>query len=327
VATSTDDASGRGPVKDRRATFKPPDVEEPIDYFVNRPLASLLVEKLARTRISPNQVTALSGTCGFAAGVVVATAPLGASVQVPLAGLLLFVSILLDCADGQLARLRGQSSMMGRALDGYVDVIPVAAMFVGFAWLLFRAGYDWKLINVIGWSAGYSMKWQTHSYDHAKNIFLHNTLPPEKRAQALPTPEEIEAERQRHLDRGDRFGALIVRGFGHLTASQRRGFQKKRMGLGLPGTETERERLLYRLAFYDTMRLWRWNGLAFHLYLFLLACVATPFFRGSALVVEGFMLGPMNLMTFYLFRKEKGIERDLQSRLRGPGEPELPLVG
>src|SRR6185436_3857346 len=116
----------------------------------------------------------------------------------------------------------------------------------------------------------------------------------------------------------ERFSALIVRGFGHLTKSQRRGFQKQRMGLGLPGTETERERLLYRLAFSDTMRVWRWNGLASHLYLFLLVTVAAPFYAGSPLVLWAFFLGPMNLMTWYLFVREKGIERRLQAKIRGP---------
>lgn len=322
--TFTEDASERRRGRDHRATFKPRDVDEPIDYLVNRPLAALLVELFARTKISPNQVTALSGLIGLASGIVVATAPQGRSWQVPIGGFILFISILLDCADGQLARLRGQSSMMGRALDGYVDVISVASMFVGFAWFLYKAGYDPILINAIGWSAGYSMKWHVHSYDHAKNIFLHNTLPPEKRSQALPTPEEIEAERQKHLDRGDWFGALIVRGFGHLTKSQRRGFQKQRLGLGLPGTETDRERLLYRLAFHDTMRLWRWNGLASHLYLFLIVTIATPFYRGSELVLCGFLVGPMNLMTAYLFFREKRIERELQATFRGQVEPGSP---
>jgi len=303
---------------DLRATFKPRDVEEPVDYYVNRPIAAHLVRALAKTPITPNQVTALSGLVGVAAGVVIGTAPLGMSLRVPIGGCLLFVSLLLDCADGQLARLKGQSSMMGRALDGYVDVVPTAAVFVGFAWLLYRAGYSALFINALGWSAGYSLKWHAHSYDHAKNIFLHNTLPPEKRSQALPTVEEIEAERQQHLARGDRFGALIVRGFGHLTESQRRGFQKQRLGLGLPGAETERERLLYRLAFQDTMHAWTWNGLACHLYLFLFATFATPFYAGAVLVAWWVMVLPMNAITFYLLFREKRIEKALQASLRGP---------
>jgi hypothetical protein len=321
VDTAADGTPEPGRGRHARGTFKPRDVEEPVDYFVNRPIASRLVDVLARTPITPNQVTIASGLVGLAAGVLIACAPIGASAVVPFAGGLLFLSLLLDCADGQLARLRGQSSMMGRALDGYVDVIPTASMFLGSAWFLYRAGYHPILINVIGWSAGYSMKWHTHSYDHAKNIFLHNTLPPAKRAQALPTQEEIEAERQRHLARGDRFGALIVRGFGHLTASQRRGFQKQRIGLGLPGTETDRERLLYRLAFQDTMRIWTWNGLASHLYLLLAASLVTPFYSGAALIAWGVILGPMNLVTAYLFAREKKIERAVQASLSGHGRP------
>jgi hypothetical protein len=326
VDTFTEDAAPPKPGPDPRATSKPREVEEPLDTLVNRPLASLLVRGLARTSVSPNQVTILSGIVGLASGIVVAFAPFGMSLVAPLAGVLLLASGVLDCADGQLARLRGQSSMMGRALDGYVDVVPVASIFAGFAWLLYRAGYDPIVINVIGWSAGYSTKWHAHSYDHAKNIFLHNTLPAEKRSQALPTPEEIEAERQKHLARGDRFGALIVRGFGHLTKSQRRGFQKQRMGLGLPGAENEQERLLYRLAFRDTMRVWRWNGLSTHLYLFMLATLATPFFAGSVFVIWLFMLGPMNLVTYYLFVKEKRIEQALQAKLRGTPLPNSPAI-
>lgn len=317
MQTVTDDPSRPERGKERRATFKPRDVEEPVDYYVNRPLATLLVDVLARTPITPNQVTVLSGLVGLAAGIVIATAPMGRSFQVPLAGVLLFVSMLLDCADGQLARLRGQSSMMGRALDGYVDVLPVASTFLGMAWYFYRAGYDPIYINLVGWSAGYSMKWQTHSYDHAKNIFLHNTLPAEKRGQALPTQEEIEEERQRHLARGDKVGALIVRGFGHLTKSQRRGFQKQRLGVGLPGTETDRERFQYRLAFQDTMRVWTWNGLASHLYLLVLATMVTPLYGGAGLVVEWVILVPLNAMTYYLFVKEKRIETALQASLRG----------
>lgn len=319
---AADDARKPARLADLRATFKPRDVEEPVDYYVNRPIAAYLVRAFARTPITPNQVTALSGLVGAAAGVAIGATPLGMKLQVPIGGCLLFLSLLLDCADGQLARLKGQSSMMGRALDGYIDVIPTAAVFLGFAWFLYRTGYDPLFINALGWSAGYSMKWQVHSYDHAKNIFLHNTLPPEKRSQALPTREEIEAERQRHLARGDRFGALVVRGFGHLTESQRRGFQKQRLGLGLPGAETERERLLYRLAFQDTMRAWTWNGLATHLYLFLFAAAATPFYAGAVLAVWWAIVLPMNAMTFYLLFKEKRIEKALQASFRASPRPD-----
>src|SRR5438046_9027184 len=69
-----------------RATFKQREVEEPLDYWVNRPLASLIVGALAPLPVTPNQVTLLSGIVGLVAGIVIGVAPLEPSWQVPLAG-------------------------------------------------------------------------------------------------------------------------------------------------------------------------------------------------------------------------------------------------
>ncbi len=299
-----------------RSTFKPHDVEEPIDYWINRPAASVLVRLLATTAITPNQVTVWSGLSGIAAGIALGASSPSRMWTMPVGGLLLYLSVLLDCADGQLARLRGHSSMVGRALDGYADAVATAAVFFGFAAFLYRAGHGFLYVNVMGWTAGYSMKWHVHSYDHAKNIYLHNVLPPEERAKSLPTLDEIADERDRHVRAGDRFGALILRGFGHLTRSQRTGWQEERMGLGLPGASTEIERIEYRNAFYETMRLWTWNGLASHLTVLLAAVALTPVYPGAALAAWWFILGPMNLMTFYLRAHERRTEKALKLRLR-----------
>src|SRR4051812_19723145 len=105
------------------STFKPHDVEEPVDYWINRRVAGLLVLLLARLPVTPNQVTIASGMMGVLSGVLIGSARVDAPWQVPVGGVFLFLSILLDCADGQLARLRKESSMVGRALDGYVDVV------------------------------------------------------------------------------------------------------------------------------------------------------------------------------------------------------------
>lgn len=298
----------------RHATFKPTDVEEPIDAWLNRPIASLLVKLLAPLPISANQVTLLSGAVGVVAGVVIGTAPLDGYWQMLLGAALVFLSILLDCSDGQLARLRGESSMFGRMLDGLVDVVPTAAVFMGLAWFMFKGGESWVVINVVGWAAGYSLKWHVHSYDHAKNLYLENVVG--ERSGALPTLEQIEQERQRLADKGDRIGAIVVGAFAGFTRSQRRGFQQTRIGLGLPGTRTGAERSAYREAFRSTMRLWSWNGLGTHLWLLILAVVLTPLHHTVALWIWAFVLGPVNLFTFWLQARERSIERALQAELR-----------
>jgi len=200
-----------------------------------------------------------------------------------------------------------------------VDVIPTAAIFLGSAWFLYRAGYDPIFINVVGWSAGYSMKWHVHSYDHAKNLYLQNALPPDQSVGALPTMEEIAEEREARLRAGDRFGALILKGFALVTVGQRQGWQKGRLGLGVAGAATEDERAAYRDEFRSTMRLWTWNGLGTHLAILLAGTAATPFFQGATVAAWAFILGPVNLLTLYLRSSERRIERALQARLRPVG--------
>ncbi len=298
-----------------RSTFKPRDVEEMIDFYVNRPIAGRLALAIDPLPVSPNQITVASGIAGIASGLCIGFAAPGDPWLVPVGGVLLFLSILLDCADGQLARLRKQSSMVGRALDGYVDVVSTAAVFIGFAFFLWRAGFPGIWIHALGWSAGLSMKWHVHGYDHAKNIYLGNVLPLEERSKNLPTIEEILAEREEHRRRGEWFSALLLLGLADLTRSQRTGWQSERIGLGLPGMESDAQRAEYRELFQGTMRLWTWNGLATHLALFLVATALTLVHPGAVFGVWAFMLGPMNVATLALGARERQIERALRARL------------
>jgi hypothetical protein len=301
-----------------RATFKPRDVEEPVDYWLNRPLASVLVKVLAPLPITPNQVTMLSGAVGMSAGLVIAIAPLDGRWQVPIAGLVLYLSILLDCADGQLARLRGVSSMAGRFLDGCVDVASIAATFLGFAILMYRLGVGFWEINIVGWAAGYAMKVHVHGYDHAKNLYLANTRPESERAKSLPTVEEVLRESDRLIAEGERFNAWITRGLIWFNGSQRAGWQSGRIGLGVPGTRDDRERGVYAERFGSTMKLWTWNGLGLHLFMFVVACLVTPLYPYACVVVCFIYLGPMNLLTAYVAWKERQIERALQADFGRP---------
>ena len=113
-------------------TLKPLAVEEPVDVWIHRPLAYVLAKALYPTPVSPNLVTMISIVFGV----------LGASCfladfrhHMLLGGLAIFVSAIFDCADGQLARMRGTSSAFGRMLDGVADlVVSVAAVGGGSYW-------------------------------------------------------------------------------------------------------------------------------------------------------------------------------------------------
>ena len=100
-----------------RRTSKPNDILW--NRFVARPLAAPLVALLERTRVTPNQVTLMS--------LVVFLAAAGLLVLLPgrqgllTAVIVLELSYVLDCVDGQLARLRGTSSPVGAHFDFLMD--------------------------------------------------------------------------------------------------------------------------------------------------------------------------------------------------------------
>lgn len=100
--------------------------------YVARPQAAILVYILARTPLTPNQVSFLGGALFIAAAFVLAIfqGPWGFLA----AALLIHVSYLFDCADGQLARLKAMTSEVGAYLDFFIDEIK-ALLLVGAAGL------------------------------------------------------------------------------------------------------------------------------------------------------------------------------------------------
>ena len=85
---------------------KPLVVDEPVDRWFSRPLAHAVVFVAAPTPITANQLTALGSLFGVAAGVA---AGMGEGALCA-AGIVVF--LIVDCADGQLARLRGVSGFL-----------------------------------------------------------------------------------------------------------------------------------------------------------------------------------------------------------------------
>jgi phosphatidylglycerophosphate synthase len=160
------------------ASLKPLEVEESIDVYVHRPLAYLLTRALYPLPISPDAVTALSILAGIASAVSL-LAPFPHHLQA--AGVLLFLSAVLDCADGQLARMRGTSSLFGRMLDGTADLITVAAVAPASLWVMWcqLATPLWVkgTVLLVTCIAVVTTSFHTTMYDHYKNVFLRLTGP------------------------------------------------------------------------------------------------------------------------------------------------------
>lgn len=105
------------------------------DRYVIRSISLRITAALCRIRATPNQVTWVNVVVGLGACAAAACA------QFPLAGALMFLQVVLDSCDGELARLRHMHSKFGMGLDSVsddvIDNLFVAMLGVGIGgiWL------------------------------------------------------------------------------------------------------------------------------------------------------------------------------------------------
>ena len=108
-----------------------------VDTYFNRKLSRPITRWLLRTPLTPNQVTILSCTVGL----------LGALCFFPggywgpvLGAFLLQFSVVLDCCDGEIARVKFMESPLGDWLDIVCDTIVSIAIFLGIGVAVWRDG-------------------------------------------------------------------------------------------------------------------------------------------------------------------------------------------
>jgi phosphatidylglycerophosphate synthase len=295
--------------------FKPRDVEELIDYYYHRPLAALLVRLVAPTSITPNQLTVAALAFGLCSGFAF-YAGVSGQIFVFAGALLLFLSIIFDCADGQLARVRGTSSMVGRALDGVADYFPTISAFHGLAFFIDAAttAPGW-LIYGLGYTAGASMTWHCFLYDGVKNVYLMNTKPPvESRAMGWLDIPRIEEELEETRRRRNWIMWVVLWLFLQNTKAQHKhiGGEQPR---GQAITATTEEREIYRDTFLLSMRLWSYLGLGTHLFLLVLSGVLAAFDYRGTFVLWAVMLVPMNVLTIWLLLTDRSRYRKALARI------------
>jgi hypothetical protein len=111
-------------------SLKMAEVEEVIDLVLYRPLAFLLVKSIYRTRITPDNLTFAAIIMGFAGGCFYA---LGLHFSCIIGALFYLLFNILDCSDGQLARLKKNGTSVGRLVDGIADYLATIAVYIGIA--------------------------------------------------------------------------------------------------------------------------------------------------------------------------------------------------
>jgi CDP-diacylglycerol---glycerol-3-phosphate 3-phosphatidyltransferase len=119
-----------------------------------RTLAGRSVTSLARTRVTPNALTATGVSLCLAAAVLVPFESRNAVLFYWLGAGVFVVGSILDILDGALARAGGKSTPFGAFLDSTTDRVGEGAMLAAIGLVFARAGDDTAVVFTVAAVAG-----------------------------------------------------------------------------------------------------------------------------------------------------------------------------
>lgn len=106
-----------------------------VDRYFNRRLSGPLTRWFLKTSLTPNQITLISFAVGLVAGLFFWK---GGYTSGMIGALVFQFSAVLDCCDGEVARLKGMQSRLGQWLDVVCDNIVHVVLFLAIAWAIYR---------------------------------------------------------------------------------------------------------------------------------------------------------------------------------------------
>ena len=259
--------------------FKTSEIVELADVYFFHPLGSICARLANSLRMTPTQVTVISALIGVGGGALLFDARLGL-----VAFALLIVHGIIDSADGQLARMTGRSTELGKVLDGGAGYVTHAAIYLAIAaGVLHRGGSSVILVWMV--LAGIATIAQAQMYEYHRRAYSSvvgaGDLPRHDPAKVGPS--------LRWIMRGYLF---VQRRLIGLHAEAEAALSRRSIG----GEVRDEDRVRYRDHFYWPVRGWNLLGDNTRFYAIgVLAC----FHRID--LYFAFILLPMNLALFVLW--------------------------
>lgn len=158
------------------STMKSREVESDFELYVTRTPGYLWALFFRWLHVHPIVVTLISIVIGASSAYFFAFD----DVRYNLIGMLLLIwANWYDCADGQLARMTGQKTLIGRILDGFAGDIWFFSIYLA---LLLRMWPEWGITIFIleAWAGLYCHSRQCALADYYRNVHLWVTLGKDK---------------------------------------------------------------------------------------------------------------------------------------------------
>jgi phosphatidylglycerophosphate synthase len=231
-------------VRAQGPAFKAYEIEELVDVYFFRPLGFILARCAAAFGLTPTQVTVFGALVGITGGALLYDQRLGLY-----AFALLILHGIIDSADGQLARLTGRVTELGRALDGCAGYVTHAAIYLAIAaGVIHRGGSETILIWMA--LAGISNAVQAQMYEYHRHEYAMIAV---KGLAPSVDPAKITQAWMKSLYAWYLATARMLNGL-HAEAESRIATRST------AGVVREDDRALYRKCFYWPMRGWNLLG-------------------------------------------------------------------
>lgn len=298
-----------------KSSLKAVEVEEIFDLILYRPLAFLFVKATYSINLTPDRVSVAALLIGSTAGIMFG---FGAFTFLAIGAVLYFTSNVLDCADGQIARLKKNGTKVGRIVDGVVDYVVSTFVFIGIT-IGLTSQYHAHDVNlwgnsllmwnpvtyiwVIGILGGISSAAQAFYFDFYRNKFLEIVYG--KATNIIEEIREYEDEQKKFEDNPgssnifERFLINVYLKYSRLQLKIQKKHEEQNSNKGPdPKVYYANNKLL--------LRLWSYAGSTTHITL----CIVCALFNNMELFLLICIL-PLNLLMLVLFFVQKKVNKIL----------------
>lgn len=278
-----------------KSSLKGYDAEEILDLYFFRPLSFLFVKLIYSTNITPNQISVVSMLFGILTGILFG---FGSYQFFVFGAIALLISNILDCADGQLARLKKNGTGIGRIIDGFIDYVTGLSIFAGIGIGLSVATGNYAYVWILTAAAGFSRVLQNMMFDNYRNMYLTYVYD-----KGSNIPKEIEEytrlKRRLEKTKGRYVEKFLVNLYIKYSSVQKNTAQDK--VLNVSSDEYKKKNVML-------LRAWSWIGSTTHLAAVAVACFTN---RVEYYLWATITLGNVYLLIMYIIQKSalKGMSK------------------
>lgn len=301
--------------KQYRKSLKSFDTEENIDLAFYRPIGFAWAYLFRKIGVTPNAVTIASIFLGVGAGYCFYFA----NIWINLLGILLLVwANSFDSCDGQLARLTGNYSPIGRILDGLSGDLWFVAIYVAIClhenhFSSFFGEHSW-LIWVIAVAAGICHGKQAAMADYYRQFHLYHVKGPE--GSELDSADALRKQLATLSWRHNFWRKITLTFYTQYTVNQeawtpqmqklRKALANKYTDLQIPAEYRNEFRAASRpLMKYTNILTFNWRSIV----LFITVLCGQPWLYFM------FELTILNILLIYMVRRHEAICKDFSSKL------------